>query len=467
MSNARRAARNVRLKVIGEVFSRAISVAFNVYLVRQLGTAGYGTYALAYGTAATLAIGADLGLSSFVARDLGRKQFERVGIAGGIKLIAVGTVAFVTCALALTRHGDARSALVLAAFFLAGQLLLDHALAVFMGLENLAMEAWLKSAARAATSAAGFLALALGSGPVGVLAGVGAGSFGAAIAALLFTQRQLPAARPRFEFSASPKVLRESLPIALYAMLTAMSVAIDVPLYDWLGANAASQGLYGATAKLVELLLLVPAMASQGIYLVLLDVARTPGGLRGPITKSVRLFFVLTAPLAFGGATLAWRITSLVYGEHFVAAGDALCVGLAMLPLLALGPLAGVTFLARGEEWRAAQLRGVAFAVKVGAAAMLVPILGLRGLAASTPIGEFVFLAASAIYLRHEIDFRGVLFAAARPLAAGAICLAVVARAANLPLPIVIALGAVAYGGAAVAFGAVSRKDLQHSVATS
>jgi O-antigen/teichoic acid export membrane protein len=205
----------------------------------------------------------------------------------------------------------------------------------------------------------------------------------------VFVERSI-AEQPR-EGMAS--LLRRALPFAGAGIVANLDLRVAPLLLGALSTSSAV-GLYAAASRFGRFAALAPQAVFGGALPVLSREFERDR------RETSRVFHRLDlALLGFGALTaagylaLAPLLLRLAYGPAFAAAAPALMwIGAGLIPALGNSGRK-IALYAAGGESAAVRWSAVALAVQVGAAAMLIPILGATGAAVS------VFIAEAAIWL--------------------------------------------------------------------
>jgi O-antigen/teichoic acid export membrane protein len=169
-------------------------------------------------------------------------------------------------------------------------------------------------------------------------------------------------------------------------------------------ASAHETGLFGASFRVVEALVAIPALAVGMILPVMADRAARgdreglAAAVERLVTWSALAGLIVAAVLAVGAGV----IVRLVAGPDFAAAGAILRIqGLALACSFLAAPWA-YALLSLGRERAVAWANGVGVVVALGVAATLIEVDGARGAALATVLGEAGLAAAFGVLLARE-----------------------------------------------------------------
>ncbi len=411
----RRQARNAALffgyQAIGAVFTAGLTI----FLVRRLGSDGYGVFALATGIGAIVVILADLGLSQATARFLAESQDDPaivrhlVGEAFKLK-IAVALAVSVLLAVVAGPIADAygigelETALRIVAIAVFGQSLMFLGLAYFeAGGRN--EGAVVLGAAESFTETATTIALVLlGAGITGALAGRAIGYTVAALLAMWLVIRALRASAgpivPRPTGQAR-RILNYALSLSVIDGVMTLFTRVDVLMVGaYLSAGAA--GIFEAPLRLTIPLQYVGNAIASGF------APRLAGA--GPVAEREAVFQLglrwLIVFQCFAVVPLivwATPLTELTLGTEFSESADVLR---ALAPYVFLsGPAALLAMAVNyiGEARRRVPIAIAALLVNILVDVILIPRIGVVAGAIGSGLAMLVFVPAHLRILRERI----------------------------------------------------------------
>ncbi len=265
--------------------------------------------------------------------------------------------------------------------------------------------------------------------------------------------------RPAFDVHAWRALLRDALPFAAATAVAALYFRLAIIIVSLI-ATATQTGYFGASFRVVEVLIVVPQLLVGAAFPIFSRAARDDRArLAYALGRTLNACLALgvgVALLLFVGAPF---VIEVIASDRFAPAADVLRVqGLALAASFVSAVWGyGLLSLHRHRAVLVVSLAGLC------TGGVLVTVLtaadGARGAAVATAVAEFVLALASWIALRRTgLRLDADLGAAVRVLAAAAIGLAPLA----LPLPDAarLALAAALYALALVAFRALPRELL-------
>ncbi|HEB01441.1 MAG TPA: hypothetical protein ENI16_00395, partial [Candidatus Portnoybacteria bacterium] len=260
-------ARKIALNAIISAGARIIGIALALIILsliaRHLGQSGFGAYATVLAFLYIFNVLADLGLYSITIREISKEGAEEEKIVSNaftLRLVA-GLLMFGLAsliALFLPYPAQVKWGIVLAALgFWAlsnGQVLIG----VFQKYLRMERVAIAELAGRIVHLALVFFFIKQGAGFLSILAAfVGGGIINFGFIFFL-SQRYIPI-KLQFDFSFWKKLLKESYPLAIAAVLVMIYFKLDTIMLSLMKESAAV-GIYGLAYKILESLIFFPAM---------------------------------------------------------------------------------------------------------------------------------------------------------------------------------------------------------------
>jgi O-antigen/teichoic acid export membrane protein len=247
----------------------------------------------------------------------------------------------------------------------------------------------------------------------------------ASLALTVAAVRQRDALLPSFRMRGWAELVRDALPYAVTSAVGAIYFRLAIILMS-LVATEAETGYFGASFRVIDVLVLVPQLLVGAAFPIFSRAARDDRErLRYAVQRSFEGALILgvwTSVALVTGADLA---IDVVAGPDFAPAADVLRVQAAALLLAFVNAVLGYALLSLGKYRALLVMAGAALFV----VAVLTPILGSEhgavGGALATVAGEAVVAAGGVLALRLQTDLRLSWGSAARIAAAGLIALTV------------------------------------------
>lgn len=220
-------------------------------------------------------------------------------------------------------------------------------------------------------------------------------------------------------------------------------------------------GYYSAAMTITLAISLMSFAVRAAIYPVMSRYAReAPDKLALLHSRANRYLLAISLPIAAAVSLLAGPIIRLVFGEAFAPAVPVLRISVWAAVFLLVNVPNARLLLVDDRQGAAAGLTGVSMGVNIVANLILIPIFGIVGAAIARVLASAAFFLSIHLYVRANILRSGFLPLLPRPLLATALMLAAMWPAREWPLAVPLAIGAIAYAGAALLLRVVPAGDL-------
>ncbi len=379
----------------------ALGMAIAVVVARGLGQQAFGRWTLLTTWAALLTMGSDLGTSLWLTRAVSRNPTQGPVLAAraaGARLAALLLIGLPATALASRFEGGATSTALGAAWALAAAGALQGSVAaIFRGAEWLRALLTLELLGVGVQAAGTWWLLSRPEPQVEPLLWTAAlAQCGQLSAALLWWRPSLDrvASSPSSLWAGTRRLIADAWPLAGLGLLTQIQARWTPLLLGAIGGEV-SVGAYGADARVIEAVKLIPQAALGALFPVW--SAAYASALVPNSTPSAAPVGRRSLPrLAGGGAamvalTLWWLGPSLVarlFGPGFESAATPLWwLGISLVPTLVNG-VTRVELLASEREPAVVRATMVSLALQVGCSVPLMIAWGAGGAAASVLLGE-------------------------------------------------------------------------------
>jgi O-antigen/teichoic acid export membrane protein len=458
--------RNTALLGAARVIERVSGAVVTLLVARGLGAADLGDYVAAMSIYALIAIGGELGVTTFLVREISKDPSRTSPYVVHLSVVTAGACALasaLTYALLPVLGFDAgmRSAIGIALLAVVPAALNTVQQGVFLAFRRTEFEAVVTLAAGLMVVGSSAALLSAGHGVRSVLGAYVAVQYLATVIYYLLIRRYIAPLRWTFDLGTTRRLLHEVKPFAGSSVLAAVFSRPEVILLSVL-ATSEEVGLYGAAVKLVDIGVLVPQLVMMNVFPLLARAARDGGARLQEIQdRSVRLLMLVTLPLAAVGFAAAEPMIDLVYGTEFADAAEAFRILVWGLVLACPFSVLWRVLSARGEQGAVLRVQVLTTMVKLGLGAALIVAFGDEGAALSAVVTVAIHVALLAVRVRRDGTrvalVRPSLGAAAAAAAAGLVCWWLLDR---IGLVGAVACGILAYAGLAWPARAVSPDDL-------
>jgi O-antigen/teichoic acid export membrane protein len=400
---AERMARSAALKVAVQA-TRLASLMLVIVAARVLGPVEFGKFTFGYALATMLGVALEFGvtpvLTRAVARDPGATA-ERWAAAAALKLglLAVAGPLFLALPLLARRPWDTTATVWLLGLAIALQAFVENGVAVFTGAQRLEQELRVRMVEKGVLVVAGFGALGLGAG----LLGVAFAFVLAAVVSLALTirliDRRLARLDARWNPLAARGLARELAPVA-QALFLGFATARLAPVAVALLAGDFAAGHFGAAFRIYDVVWIVPVTLVAAVYP---ELARTPSELprfRLLATQAFEALLLVAWPIALVLAAGASWLVPWIYGPGYAPAVSILALLGGAAACGILQHFLGVVFLALDRPDRLRAVAAFGFATSLVLTPVLVVTHGAVGGAVSVLVVETVMLGATLVGLR-------------------------------------------------------------------
>lgn len=464
--------RNSAFGLAAQVAIKALSFAFNVLVIRQLGAGEYGQYTAVGAFGAVFVFVADLGLSPYAVREFARWRNQPDALRRSTQLYSniiwlrlglsvLSSLLTLTAAWLTGRPLEMIGAIALNSLGLLMYAVQGTAEATLSGFERLDLVSGVRVVNQLVFVVAGGFALWYGFGYYGLIVAN-------LLAIGLMTYVSWRAVKRLEVTFAWPRpadwlgLLRASLPFGLIGLALGLSYRFDTVLLNIYRTDVET-GYYNAAYNLVFSAAVFSNVLNTALYPSLTRQMAEDSSRLSPIAERVLRFLLLLAlPIAVGACALAGPAVTFLYDSGYGPTSMALAIVIWAVPFMYLSEFLGYVVVIQGLERRVARAVLVSSSFNVLLNLLLVPRFGLAAAAVMTVLTEVVLVAQHSYTLRAMVKQFNWLETLGRPLLAALVMGGVVwALADVLPFLAVVAIGVAVYGLAVLLFGAVGRSDLE------
>ncbi|MBI3051395.1 flippase [Candidatus Woesearchaeota archaeon] len=447
---ADKVARNATILLAADIVSKLISFFLVVAIARYLGEAGLGKYSFVFALAGVAAIFADLGLTTYITREISRnreKARQYIGNMLGIKLI----LALATIAIPIIAVGQVEKSqeVIFAAYIVAaatGLLNLSTVFAtLFMAYEKLEYYAIANLLERIITAGIGMFLLYKGYGLTGLVTAYLI-SYAAVLAiAWMLAYRKTCSFTISFDLAFWKECLKNSMPFWFTTVFITIYFRIDTVLLQML-TNYEAVGIYNAAYRALDALYFIPSAVITAVFPAMSRLHATDKPLlRTLFRRAFYYLLILAIPIAVGVMLLSDRLMPLIYGSGFQGSAQALQVLIWAEAIIFISSLTGYLLNAVNRQLVFTFTTAAAAVLKIGLNLILIPRLSYMGAALSTVITELAVLAVLYYWAVKEGYSADAVKSVLKPILAAAAMAAVVTIFSWLHILILVPLAAGAY----------------------
>lgn len=445
----------------------AIGFIFFLFLARRLGPGEYGKYVFAFSLAEIFSILGDIGLHEYSIREIARRpELLRQRLAGilVLKTLLSSTSAIIMLAILPLMGKDRATSLAVVAFALAqiGYSWFFTSTIAFAARQDMHIQASLWLMEKVLFAAAGVAVIIAGRDFVAVaISNTFVQFFGGLIAVGIAWRKYRPFAR-QLNRDQWGGYLKAALPFGLIVAFYLVYFRIDSVMVSFFRGDD-EVGQYGAAYNLVSALLFLPSGLVAALFPRLAGAFSSPeDNLDGPFQRAARWLLALSLPMAVGIWLLAEPLILALLKETYLPAATALAVLGWTLPVWFITFLQG-NLLTIIERQKAVAVVGLAnMILNIGMNLIIIPRYGFTGAAVTTLITEIIGLTQMFWLLRRNISLTGTAILVLKLAAlTGVMGLLVWLLRGRMNVFAVVALAALVYAPAVVAFGIIPWQEIR------
>lgn len=467
MSLTRKVAVNTAGLVAGRVLVVIGGIASVALASRYLGLAEYGALTTAFAFVALFEVFTDFGVYTMASREIATKPESERHIVGNVASLSL-SISVVVMAVAWGAaqllypgggtNGEIRQGVTILLVQLAVAAPIGAARAHFVANQRAYLAAFGEATAAAVTVAVTVVAVLLGWGFPGVMAGLASGRVAQAVVMAGAMSREV---RGSFAVDRAywRRLLAISLPLGATLIINYLYFRLDVLLIGWL-RDADDVAIYGLAYKVIEAFIVLPSYFMITLFPEIARMGADSERLRSVMGQALAVMETLALPIVVLTVPLAGPIVRLIGGTQFEDAAPVLQILMIGLAVSFVNGVYGNALVALGRQSRLFWLSLLVLGVNVVLNLIAIPIWGVVGAAAAVSASEVVaFLVVRRLYATAATlptnERRG------RVLLAGVAMVVSVAWVPWAPLgdiPLVLVAGVVGiavYGGALIALRAL------------
>jgi O-antigen/teichoic acid export membrane protein len=466
-SEAKRVFVNTGALAGAQLIERIANAILLFVLARALGADGLGVYAGALAYYALIAVGGQLGATSYLVREVSRQPrrasefLVHLGIIAGVACTTVAAVVVAVVPFLGFAPTLAAGVMVTMAAVVPGALAVLQE-GVFIAYQKAHIRTVVTFLGALFNVGATLAVLAAGYGAVAALTVFAATQFLVTTALFFAINRWLTPIRSRFRLATARRMLRDMKEFIGSSLLGTLFSRPEIIILT-LVASEAQVGYYAGALKLVDLFAFVPATFAMSLFPVL---SRSFHGSRERLQeiqdKAMRFMLTFAFPVSVATLVLGPELVELAYGNQFEPAVVVLRILAMGLVLHSLFELLWRVLSARDQQGVVLRVQAVTTVTRLGGGVVLAILFAAVGAAASAIGNVALHVGLLGQRVRRDGTRLNLLRLSWRP----ALASAVMGGVAWVAMPVLglfgtIAVAAVLYLPLAVAVGALSVADLE------
>lgn len=455
---------NFIISFIGRFLAGVFGVFSLAFITRALGSDGFGEYNIVFVYLYIFSVFADFGLNSLLAREISKPDADEKEVASRIfsaKLFL--SIVFFCLSFLLVIFTPYSAAVRVGVLVASIGFIMSSLSGVLMGI----FQKRLKTAILAiADIAARLVQLVLvyilyknNGGLLGFLLVFVAGSI-VQFLLVYFPAKKLVPFHSDFNVSQIKKVLHESWPLALSAVLVLIYFKGDTIILSFLKPSY-DVGIYGVAYKILENIIFFPIMF-VGLVMPLLSkyFVSDPTAFKKVFQKTFDFLVIIVTPLVLGGIYMVNDLIKIIAGPGFEVAALPMRILLVAIFFIFLGALFGSTVIAIHKQKAVMYAYGVAAAFNIAANIYFISRYSYVGAAWVTVATELLITSWMFLIIYQTTRYRPSLRVSFKSLASSLGMLFLLYLSPTQNFLALLALGVSAYAVFIYVLGGVSKGDL-------
>jgi peptidoglycan biosynthesis protein MviN/MurJ (putative lipid II flippase) len=256
------------------------------------------------------------------------------------------------------------------------------------------------------------------------------------------------------------EIVRTNIPFLIAGVLGVGYTSIDTILLS-LMANSTVVGLYGAAARVTDMMSFLPNIVIMNImYPVFSKLATTSdAGLKLALEKSMNIMLFCSIPITTILVVAAPNIIGFLYGSGFALAVPALQALAPYVVFLYINYALLVIILSKKQDRTIPIASGVALAFNLGLNLVLIPLFQQIGAAMLTSFTELLLCCIAVFVIPRHLLPLGSLRVAFKALIASLLMAMVILPLHTLHIFVILPIAMLVYFGASLLLGTIPRED--------
>jgi O-antigen/teichoic acid export membrane protein len=322
-------AKNTVWLSISNFGGRALKAVVVIYGARVLGTAGWGVFSYAVTLAGFFTSFMDPGVNAILMREAPKANEEEKKTLFGttlvikLVLIAVTSLFVLFVAPSFSTLPGAKALIPIVVLIIAFDTMREFFSAFIRTMEKMEWEAGIFLLTNLVIVVTGFIFLAISPTARSFGWAYVAGTAVGAVTATFVLRRYLKNIFSFFKGSLIKPIVSSAWPFAITGALGVLLTNTDILIISWM-RTASDVGIYSAAIRIVQVFYIVPAVLQLSTLPLFARLARHDNQkFREGLEKTVGLIFLISIPMALGGAILGTQIMRLVFGAAYALGGLA------------------------------------------------------------------------------------------------------------------------------------------------
>ena len=441
-------AKNAFWNTVGQFGGRLLRAGIIIYAARELGAESWGAFSYALSLAALLTIFSDLGITGLLTREGSkhpelRAKYLATAFFTKLMLMVTGAAVFLIITRSFIDNIEVLALLPVVVILTAIDGLHDLSNGMARAVQRMELEAWANIMTNLGILIFGFTALFLYGNSFALAIGYTVGS-SIGLAAIIITLRKyFVGLLKNFSFSFIKPMIAKAWPFGLAGLMGAIMINTDIVMLSSF-RSIEEVGFYSAAQRIILLLYILPGLLVVPLFPVLSKLLSEPERFRAIVSKGLRVLLIMALPLTAGGIILGGGIIELIYGKEYLQATLSFQImaitALTTFPAILIGNAIYATDRMRVLITYA--IIGIFGNVFLNL--LLIPPLGMVGVAIATVLVQFIGNTYAFIKMREFIDVSKII-KFIQPIFAVAAMIGVILILKFLPVIMLVAIGGITY----------------------
>jgi O-antigen/teichoic acid export membrane protein len=308
---------------------RFLKATLIIYSARVLGAAGWGLFSYAVTLAGFLTLFMDPGINMILTRDAAKatpeERFKILSTAFLIKIFFLiwGVLIIIFVGPLVSTLPGATALLPVIAFIMMFDTIREFFSSLIRGLEKMEWETGIFLFTNLAIVVFGFLFIWYRPTAKSLAWGYAAGTGLGAVVALYTMRDYIKKIFSYFAPTLALPMIRSAWPFAIMGALGMLLTNTDILIISWM-RTASDVGIFSAVIRIIQILYLIPSILQLSSLPIFARLAnRDNDTFRSALERVTSLVFLISLPMAIGGAILGTQIMRLVFGPEYAIGGLA------------------------------------------------------------------------------------------------------------------------------------------------
>ena len=329
MSSAKTIAKNTGFLLTAEIVDKLLRFFLIVVITRYLGDIGFGIYSFAFAFISMFSILANLGLNTFMVREIARDKSKTEKFVNNIITLKLSIVTIVfslsfIIALLWDKSAQITPIIFLVIIHEIIETLILTIRVMFNAHEKMHYTLFVTVIERTIALLAGLVALYRGYGLMGLITALIISKLITLLSSYIISRKKFIKIKLSFDFEFWKYAVKRALPFWFTLLFFRIYTKTDTIMLSAM-KGFAETGWYNAASKLIEALSFFPDVIINAVFPSMSRFHETSKDLLQVLfRKTFYYMFVLSFPLTVGVTILANRFIIFIYKNEFVLSGSIL-----------------------------------------------------------------------------------------------------------------------------------------------